>query len=169
MPSPFGKEAVFAVSGDRFAVGTRDSEEITVLGLSGGPLSAIHWEGSGRAVTQEVIAERRASELARTRSPETRRQVEQLVRNQVYPGSLPAHNEILYDAAGNLWVESCHGGDQGEVLWRGFGPEGIPTGRFHVPGRFRVFEVGRDCVLGKWWDELDVEYVPLYRSTPSGG
>ena len=56
-----------------------------------------------------------------------------------------------------------------EVVWQGFGRDGKPAGSFLVPGRFRVFEIGRDYVLGKWWDELDVEHVQLYALTPSGG
>jgi hypothetical protein len=169
MPSPFGKESVFAVFRDRFAVGTQDSEEISVLGLSGEPLSPIRWEGTGRAVTQEVIAERRAWELAQTRSPETRMQVEQVLRDEVYPDSLPAHGAIYYDEAGTLWVEAYHPFDQSEVVWQGFGRDGKPAGRFSLPGRFRVFRIGRDYVLGKRWDELDVEHVQLYGLTPSGG
>ena len=92
-----------------------------------------------------------------------------MLRDEVYPDSLPAHGAIHYDEAGTLWVEAYHPFDQSEVVWQGFGRDGKPAGRFSLPGRFRVFRIGRDYVLGKWWDELDVEHVQLYGLTPSGG
>ena len=35
-------------------------------------------------------------------------------------------------------------------------------GTLSVPDRFVIHDVGRDFVLGKWTDDLDVEHVQMY-------
>jgi hypothetical protein len=48
-------------------------------------------------------------------------------------------------------------------VWTVFDPEGRYLGDLTVPAGFNVFEIGPDVIIGRWTDDLDVEYVRLYR------
>ncbi len=35
-------------------------------------------------------------------------------------------------------------------------------GSVETPGDFRLFEIGRDYVLGRWADALDYQHIQIY-------
>ena len=168
-PPPFGKETVFAVFQNRFAVGTQDRREIQVFDAHGVLGSTVRWEGGDRAVTEEVLERHRSYELGQADSPETRRRIQGWLDEEVYPDSLPAHKAIHFDPAGKLWVEDYWFWGSGPVSWQVFDTDGRRLGSVRFPDRFLVYEIGEDYVLGKGWDELEVEYVRLYGLVPGSG
>lgn len=161
-PPPFGRQTVFAIHGNRFAVGDQNESAVRVSGKDGTLMASVGWDGVDRRVTDETLARHREYQLARAEGADARRQTERWLQAEVYPDSLPAHGRVLFDALGNLWVESYRLRGQGSVPWQVFDEGGSLLGSVLVPERFHLFEVGGDYVLGKWWDELDVEHVQLF-------
>ncbi len=47
--------------------------------------------------------------------------------------------------------------------WTVFGPDGARIAVVEMPTGLTLLDVGRDAVLALWVDELDIEYVRLYR------
>ena len=168
-PSPFGKETSFAAFGNRFAVGTQDRPEIQVFDADGTLRSTVRWQGGDRAVTGEVLEKHRDYQLGQADSPEARRRVHAWLDGEVYPDSLPSHKALFFDPSGNLWVEDYWFWGSGPARWQVFDPGGRQLGSVGFPDRFLVFEIGEDYVLGKGWDELEVEYVLMYGLVPGGG
>ena len=83
----------------------------------------------------------------------------------VYPESHPAFGRIYVDLPGNLWVlrTSPDRVPADPEPWDVFDPEGVWLGAVALPARFTMREIGDDYVAGVWRDELDVEYVRVYR------
>ena len=48
-------------------------------------------------------------------------------------------------------------------FWKVFDDQLRLLGTVRMPGPFVVQQIGSDFVLGYTWDELDVEYIHLYR------
>jgi hypothetical protein len=65
-------------------------------------------------------------------------------------------------ADGNVWLRDYDVHWTSE-LWTVYSPNGSRLSRVRIPWRFRIFEIGSDYVLGHERDELDVEYVRMYR------
>ena len=49
-----------------------------------------------------------------------------------------------------------------ERVWTVFDARGRFLGDVTMPAGFTPFEIGADYVLGRWMDDLDVEYVHVY-------
>ena len=80
----------------------------------------------------------------------------------------PPHGALYADTEGYLFVEDyVMPGDE----WKGvtiFDPEGRLVGGFELPVDLQVLEVGSDYLLVRCEDELEVEYVRMYRLTRPG-
>lgn len=91
--------------------------------------------------------------------------LEEFVRDRLtFPRaqSRPPFGRIRLDSEGNLWVgEHTPGG--GEIkVWTIFSPEGEMLGDIELPDRFAPLSISRDEVLGRWADELDVQYLASF-------
>ncbi|MFC1575795.1 hypothetical protein ACFL5A_04030 [Gemmatimonadota bacterium] len=168
MPPPFGRKSVFAVRGNSFVAGAQNREEIGSYSSAGALQTLLRWPGEDRLVTQSLIDRRRENELGGIEDPDTRRRIEGLMADEVYPDSLPAHGRILFDGAGNLWVESYRMRGSGVVPWRVFDSQLRWLGSVEVPQGLMVYEVGEDYLLGMSWDEMEVEYIKLFGLLKAG-
>jgi len=78
---------------------------------------------------------------------------------ETYPAYAP---DVSVDGDMNLWVrESTRWGDQ-RAFWSVFSSDGHLLGTLEMP-QVKVLDIGSDYVLGLRRDELDVEYVQLFR------
>ncbi len=82
------------------------------------------------------------------------------------PKTRPACSDLLVDSEGAVWLGAFEQGrtqllrpSEGE--WRVFGAEGAWLGSVRFPARFTVYEIGRDYVLGRRYDDQDVEHVQV--------
>jgi hypothetical protein len=89
--------------------------------------------------------------------------MEERMRRFRYATQFPPYFYVKSDAAGNLWVQEYHPLPALRKSWSVFDTSGIFLGDVEMPGKFQVFEIGEDYVLGNWRDELDIEHVRLYR------
>jgi hypothetical protein len=76
-----------------------------------------------------------------------------------YPKHMPAYDKLIVDAEGNLWIEDYHRPTDKETRWAVFDSTGQMLGAVTMPERFVPLEIGADYVLGRWQDELEVQYV----------
>ena len=87
------------------------------------------------------------------------------------PETLPAFATIIVDALDHLWVREypVPGRGTSAPLWTVFDPEGQVLGFVETPPRLRVYEIGADHVLGRWFGEprvVQVQVWPLRREGP---
>ena len=83
------------------------------------------------------------------------------------PTTMPAHGELLVDYAGRLWTRRYVPPWDDSNSWMVFDTDGMWLCDVDLPRRLQVLEVGEGYILGLIQDELEVEYVQLYRL--SGG
>ncbi len=76
---------------------------------------------------------------------------------------MPAYSGLMADPLGYLWVSEYRGPQDDTRVYTVFDAEGKLFGRLRMPDRFQVTEIGSDYVLGRYTDDLDVEYLRLYR------
>ena len=85
---------------------------------------------------------------------------------------LPVLRSIHVDAAGHVWLQPYYVAGAEPPPFEILAPDGTWLGSVTLPpGLHRAFiqyqapymEIGDDYVLGVWTDELDVQYVRMYR------
>jgi hypothetical protein len=163
----FGMTTVTAVTEDRFFVGTQDAFEIAEYAQDGTLLRRIRRRWDPVPVTAAHIEEnrRRQLEQAATHSnPMMREHFERMAANMDYPPAHASHGPIHLDRDGNLWVQERRGLSPDEpVYWSVFDAAGHLLGTVRTPTGVVVMDIGDDYVLGRWQDDLDVQYVHMYR------
>jgi hypothetical protein len=110
-------------------------------------------------------------------TPEFKQFREGRFKEMVFSKTFPAHGQMVFDRAGNLWVAETQR-PTGEVMsnrfatpgrqprnWSVFDPQGRWLGQVQTPARFFVFDIGADYIAGKYLDEFDVEHVRVYALT----
>lgn len=141
---PFGRQTVRAVGPGRFYVGDQETFEIRGFDPDGTLREIIRLTGLDLTVTPELMtAARRAS---RAGGDEEAPWAERFW--EAAPATRPAYGEMLLDALGHLWVAEHVTSLTPPRNWMVFGPDGALLGLVEVPPNFRVFEIGRDYVLG---------------------
>ena len=95
---------------------------------------------------------------------------------------LPAFGQLAIDAGGNVWARMYDHLDavaffdhssfsrasrrptlEGSRRWRVINGTGQYLGEVTTPDGFEVSEIGRDWVLGIWRDDLDVQFIHVYK------
>lgn len=171
----WGKETVWAASGDTVYLGMSDTPEIRVVDRRGTVRRLIRWAAEPAPVTAADRA--RFAERRRERLRERPREVTifpPLDRFPV-PDRKPLYSKIVVDDEGNLWLrgypESAVGwphvfypeaSDPPEE-WEVFDPAGRWLGTVEIPAALEVLEIQDGYVIGHWLDELEVERIRLHR------
>jgi hypothetical protein len=70
---------------------------------------------------------------------------------------------VMVTEEGHLWVADAVPPVERDLTWTIHDLDGSPRARIRTPARFRPHEIGPDYVLGLWLDDLDVNYVRMYR------
>jgi len=156
-----GRDSYLAAHGASVLVGDGVDFEYRVLSAAGG-IERIVRGAKDLSLSQDRLDSERAAFLGGDPSPLVRR----LLDRQPVPDQLPAYSNLLIDATGSVWLEEYRGRMPYEESlnprrWDVFGPDGAWLGQVSFPGRFSVFEIGEEYVLGVSKDELDVESVQL--------
>jgi hypothetical protein len=168
---PLGRGTHIAQGGNplRFCLGDQKEPEITCVGPEGERRS-IRWISEPGSVTADEVATWREATVQAYELKLSRQQVLAMLNQIPIPDSRPPFSGLHLDPAGNLWVEEGPAmgslGDRTDFLV--FDPQGVLLGGVAVP-RLEVLEIGLDYVLGLHRDELEVEYLHLYRITKPAG
>lgn len=87
-----------------------------------------------------------------------------LLRGQPYPDSLAAYTVLLTDENGNAWAGSFHAPQlQQRSRFDVFAADGRFMGDVVIPFSGRVLDVSSERILAVVRDELDVQYVRVFR------
>lgn len=175
----FEAKTRIAAAGDRIIVGLGTEREVRVLSPHGGLQAIVRWSGPDRKVTDAAVDTYRARTLARHEDrPELRRRLiePRVSKDRPVADRFPAHATVLIDGRDNIWVRkytrpSWPEGDA--IRWLVFRRDGRFLCHAGMPAAIEnvwdIHEIGEDYVLATVRDELDVEYVHLYRLETTGG
>jgi hypothetical protein len=75
---------------------------------------------------------------------------------------LPTIRWILADSEGFLWMGRYTLVGRPPRIYDVFSPDGVRLGSVEFPDNFWPYEIGFGHVLGRWTDDLDVNYVHRY-------
>ena len=157
---PFGRRAMFALSGTHLFFGPGNSYHIDVFSSNGRLERSIRQlVANGPVTKQEIERIRRPPEdQSRPRPPG----FQQLINRMPFPETKPAYGELVVDAASNLWVAEYSLRLFETTSWTVFDPQGTLLGTVQMPRGSRVRQIGHDYVLATWRGEDEVEHVRLY-------
>lgn len=160
---PLGKLTQIAVSADRLYMGTQDSAWIDVLSLDGRLLLTLPVGGARRRVTLKHYEHTADALVASYSDANERKAMREWVLKTPMPEYLPPYGPLVVDPDGRLWVQLSFPGDSETVL-RAVSNGGSVLAEVHLPLDLRVFEVGRDYVIGAYEEEETGEpHLALYR------
>lgn len=166
---PFGHGPRFVATSSGFYYASTDTYDIGYYGLDGRLERRIRLLRPPRPVTDADREANRAAELAEA-DEERRPEIERRLRETPYPETMPAHDALHVDALGHLWVQEYTPPfeEGGTDRWRIYDPEGRQVATAELASGAVIYEIGEDYVLGRWQDELDLEYVRMYRLERNG-
>lgn len=164
---PFGRMTEVAVAGVGYYEGYTERYEIARRGPSGAADLVIRASRRTVPVTDAEVEAHKAERMADADAG-FRPQLERLYQDIPFPSTMPAFGDLQVDAAGNLWVLEVPSPGDDRRIWTVFDTAGRMLGTIETPPGVAVREIGRDYLLGTWSDELDVEYVRLYRLDRTG-
>ena len=157
---PFARNFTAAVSADGWFYGARDEFEIEQYSPDGRLRRLIRRAVANRPVTAELAEEWRQWALEHYSPwPPVFRDWQ---ANQPVPETMPAHDAILSDDEGNLWVAEYRLPAE-QPSWAVFDVGGRFLGNVDTPAGGEVTHIGSDFVLGVWEGEMDVQQVRMYR------
>jgi hypothetical protein len=162
---PFGSGTSVAVGPNRLYVGQGEEYEIRSFDTAGELQAVIRLDRSRRAVTQADIDQFTEDEIEDADSSNERRNFQALMLEMPIPDRMPSYGVMKVDALGDVWVQEYAGPRVRDPEWTIFDSEGRVLGKLRTPDRTQILEIGEDYILGRLSDELDVEYLQLWRLT----
>jgi hypothetical protein len=163
---PLGKLTQIAVSADRLYVGTQDSAFLDVLSLEGHRLATLPVGMPGRRVTLRHYERAADALVAFYPVADERKAMRDWVLKIPMPEYLPPYGPLFVAPEGTLWVQVSFPGDSATVL-HAISGDGSRLAEVRLPREVRVFEIGRDYILGAYEEEETGEpHVAMYRLRP---
>lgn len=168
---PFARDLTVAAVGSRVLIASTDRTELTLWNTDGTVSRVVRVDRAPRLLTDaefDGALELEASRVPEEARPGLRTTWRELPRSD----TLPAFHDVVVSREGDLWVEPYRlPQTRGPVPWLVLDPDGRALGHVSLPDGFEVYEIGRDYVLGKARDEMEVEQVqvwPLRKGGPGG-
>ncbi len=159
----FGRDTYGATAGDRIYIGSSDSCEISVYSADGSLTRLIRWAQTARPVTDSDFERAKQDVLDRADSDNERMRTEDMLAAMPRASYMPAFEALRVDRSGNLWVREYETPGAANATWTVFNREGRWLGTVQMPGRWRALYIAEEQVLGRWFDDLDVEHVQVRR------
>jgi len=158
----FGRDTYVAIHGEHVYLGDSDSLEVRTYTTEGRLTRQARVMGFDLG---DVEAQAAAEAALREEIRPANRRINEMLP---IPTRRPAYANILVDPEGYVWAAEHKGRfrnmlDDAPFEWQVFDPDGVWLGAVEIPGRFQVFEIGEDYVLGLRRDDIDVERPQLLR------
>lgn len=163
IPRPLGRITSVAVSPNAVYVGAGDEYEVVRFDLEGRRVGMIRRARRPVRVSQSHIDSFIEEQVGRGSRRLTPQAMEAFYRGLEYPVTFPAYSRLLTDPLGNLWVEDYPIPGKGTPGWSVYSADGATLASLDLPSRLQITEIGSDYVVGIWRDELDLQYVRVYR------
>lgn len=159
---PFGRQPSTAVHSSGFYHSDGEAWEVRDYAPDGTLRRLIRRESPARPLTADDIAAAREDQLADETTEGGRRFVNRMFDESEFPKTLPCFRSLRVDSEGNLWASEFRRPGDDQPRYVVFDPDGVMLGIVETPKGLGITEVGADYVLGRWVDEVGVEYVRLY-------
>ncbi len=170
--APLGKGTAVAVAGPRFYYGSQDEYEVLVRRQDGSLERVIRYLKPFTPVTPahiQAYEEKTIEDLAELEDNDLSRAFRREMADAPIPDFHPAFGEIYVDDLGFLWVEETRPTEETPRRCSVFDGQGRLVAWAGLPDGLRITEIGPDHVLGSFADELNVQYLRMYRLTREGG
>lgn len=155
-----GKQTVAAVQGAHLFVGTGDDFTIHAMDEEGGTTRLIRRMVPQVAIGPEMWEQAKVSYLEGM-DDRFRQSQEDMVEAMPVPDFLPTFTRLKTDVVGNLWVAGYDAMGELANVWSVFGTDGRWLGEVSLPEGFTMVDIGRDYILGRVTDDMDVEHLVL--------
>ncbi len=154
--------SVAAMDGSIFYFGSSDSMLVARYTMSGAPRQPLVLGGTVRVPTDAEY--QREMDMLLKFFPDTtmRRQMAQRIGQLPKPALMPAYSQLFVDPAGRIWAETSRPGETA-TSFRVVASSGRQLGTVTVPFALRVFDIGRDYLLGAVDDRDGDQHVVMYR------
>lgn len=155
------RQTYAAVTDTSVFVGSNEAYVIEEYARDGQLLRSLQRPIAATPVTDARVA--REAEAIALRLPEERRaSFRQNWQDMPQPSALPFYSGLNISADGHLWVKKFSSLGDPNDTWSVFDPSGRLLGQVELPEGLTLYQVGDDYVLGRWRDDLDVEYIVMY-------
>jgi hypothetical protein len=158
----FARTSSAALGDDGVYVGDQETFEVLRYSPDGMLQQIMRVPDADLELTTSDVRQLKDELLAR--EPEQRRtMMRDHLEEMALPPTRPAYGNLMVDDSGNLWAGEYARYPAAPRTWTVFATSGELLGEVTVPDRFKVLQIGADWMLGVGRDELDVEYVRVYR------
>jgi hypothetical protein len=159
---PYSRIPAKAVAGDGFYFASATDYEIDAHSAAGELRRRIRLDVSPRPVTEADVRRFQATQLEAAERGGRRAIVARMLDQMPRPETMPPYGALLLDDDRNVWVSDYRADPAEEPVWRVFSEQGEYRGEVRMPAGFEPLHIGTDFVLGRWVDELEVEYIRLF-------
>ncbi len=169
---PFPAQPSVAAGDFWLFVGDGRTHEIERRRLDGELNSVYRWPEAERRRSADFFDRYREADIESTSEERRPLIVHYYEQDLPLPEYLPAYQDLFVDDEGYLWVARYRLPWEERPQWEIFDPDGRWLGDIETPARLRIFQIGRDFLLGRNRDDLGVERIRLYdlvRPSPPGG
>lgn len=168
MPRPFGPRTVVATEGNSLLVSDGQEDAVIRYATDGTTMAIYRLDRPRRLIAlTEVEHQRRRLAAQVEQLPEPIGQaVADAMAGVGVPTVYPAHDRLLVDADGAIWLREDIGPRRAEIeahRWDVLDRDGRWLGMVTTPPRFEVHQVTRDRLVGIWRDDNDVEHLRVHR------
>ena len=150
--SPFDQQGLAAMGPDGPVIEGDPHFELRQFDREGGLIAIFRVDGPVRDQTEDAL------DRYLQASPDSDR-MRRVYNLMGLPDVLPAFQALHVDPLGWYWAELFRPGEAEPSQWLVFDREGRARGIVELPRELEVHDIGEDYILGRWTDELDVEYV----------
>lgn len=168
LPRPFGARTLVAADDASVLVSPGDLDEVVRYAADGSVAAIYRVERPRRLITELEIEQQRlrlAEQVKQLPAP-----IDQAVADAMagvsVPRVYPAHDRMLVDAVGAIWLREDIGPRRTMVenhRWTVLDRDGHWLGTVTTPARLEVQQISRDRIVGIWRDINDVEHLRVHR------
>jgi hypothetical protein len=162
MLRPFGLATRALVRDDGIVVGEGERHAFRRYDTDGRLVAVYRRAGPRLPLVAEDTARERSVRAGAARTAREREQLDALWRTLPFPDSLPAHGELVEDAAGGFWTRDVTHAADSTSRWQAYAADGAWLGAIALPPRTAPLAIGPDWVLARRVDSEGVEFVQLH-------
>jgi hypothetical protein len=158
---PFARSTHVAATPAAVWVGDGAEPVVRRYGYDGTLEIIVRLPVAARPVDQAMVRAGLEAQLEGAEDQEERDLARQRWEELPLPEALPFFEALETDAEGNLWVGAFQAPNEETRTWLVLSPAGTWLGSLAMPDRYGPLAIGRDGLLARYADELDVEHVQL--------
>lgn len=163
---PFGRSLSMCASNGTVVVGTQESLEYRVYSEDGRLIRNVQAPTPDLAIDDdlkdaywEVV-----TEFVNPTTPKDRQALRHRREYTPFPPTRAAFGDLICDSAGYVWMRENRSlpGRMLPPSWLVFDPDGAWLGRVIAPDGFTILAVEGDRLIGRWRDDMNVEFLRVY-------